>query len=297
MPCGRCPACLRNRQNEWVFRLNEEIKVSPFSYFFTLTYRDEDLPIELCDLKLRCEVPTLSKRDIQLFFKRLRKNTNIRFKYHLVGEYGPQTLRPHYHGLIFSQQPLKIDDLLNAWQHQDLLYKVFEDCRGRSAAGYVSKYICQVPFLPEHLKVLPRRYRPFSMSSKGLGLTYIECNKGVVDKKIGQMEDFVILDGHKLPMPRYYRTKLFPIPNIAKTDLVRVFHGDREDLHTQMSIKRQKLQSSIEDKRYKNFLFKSCLDDNDEGRIRYEDYKKSLRKDSWRKAYKNSKYNLSKNKL
>lgn len=295
MPCGRCPSCLRNRQNEWVFRLNEELRISPYSYFITLTYRDEDLPYFLCNLELHSEIPTLSKRDVQLFLKRLRKNLKTTIKYHIVGEYGPETLRPHYHGLIFSQSEISQNDLLNAWQHQDLQYKVFEPCYGRSAAGYVTKYICQVPFLPDHLKLLPRLYKPFSISSHGLGLTYLECNKSIVDKKLSQLEDFVVLDGKKLPMPRYYRNKLFP--SVHNTSLTRVFLPDIQTKCEIVKQKRYELQYNIEEKRYKNYLFKHNLQDTEESRLKYEDYKEVLRKDSWRKAYKNSKYNLSKSKL
>lgn len=52
--------------NEWVFRLNEEFKISPYAYFFTLTYRDEDLPF-ICEVEHKMEFPCLSHRDIQLF--------------------------------------------------------------------------------------------------------------------------------------------------------------------------------------------------------------------------------------
>lgn len=293
MPCGRCPACLRNRQNEWVFRLNEEMRVSPFAYFFTLTYRDSDLPICICSVPLRCEIPTLSKRDIQLFLKRLRKNTGVKCKYHIVGEYGPSSLRPHYHGLIFSQFELNQDDIINAWQHQDLVFQIFEPCYGRDAVGYVTKYICAVPFLPEHLKELPRQMRPFTMCSKGLGLTFLECNSQIVEKKIGQMEDFVTLDGLKMAMPRYYRNKLFPITR----DLLGKPIRDPSDIHNRMSLARQETILNLEDKRYKHFLDKHNLEDCDESRMKYNSYKKMIRRDLWRKAYKNSKYNLSKCKI
>ena len=38
VPCGKCPNCKKRRVNEWVFRLQEEDKVSSTSYFITLTY-------------------------------------------------------------------------------------------------------------------------------------------------------------------------------------------------------------------------------------------------------------------
>jgi len=48
---------------------------------------------------------TLKKTDIQKFFKRLRKchgKKHKSIKYYAVGEYGGQTLRPHYHIVIFN---------------------------------------------------------------------------------------------------------------------------------------------------------------------------------------------------
>lgn len=293
MPCGRCPSCMRNRQNEWVFRLNEELRISPFAYFFTLTYRDDSLPIMVCDLNLKIEIPTLCKRDIQLFMKRLRKNTECPMKYHIVGEYGPSTLRPHYHGLLFSQYALRQEDIMKAWPYQDVKFKIFEPCFSRSAIGYVTKYICAVPFLPEHLKNLPREYRPFTMCSKGLGLSYLEVNPSLVDKKVAQIEDFVVLDGKKIAMPRYYRDKLFPLVHNG----LGLVDREQSQLHYRHSLKKQELSLSIEEKRYKNFLFKNGLEDSDSSRMQYEDYKKMIRSESWRKAYKNSKYNLSKMKI
>lgn len=87
-------------------------------------------------------------------------------------------------------------------------------------------------------------------------------------------------------MPRYYRNKLFPVSNGYKSSITRVFVGDDYSQHLRMSLKRQELQYSIEEKRFKNYLFKNNLLDNDESRLRYEEYKKTLRKDCWRKAYK-----------
>jgi len=59
--------------------------------FITLTYKD--VP----------EGNSLQPRDIQKFIKRLRKAYEPgRFRYFLVGEYGDQTHRPHYHAALFG---------------------------------------------------------------------------------------------------------------------------------------------------------------------------------------------------
>lgn len=48
-PCGRCLECLRQYQQDWTIRLDEEFKAwDPGSViFFTLTYRDDMLPLQV----------------------------------------------------------------------------------------------------------------------------------------------------------------------------------------------------------------------------------------------------------
>ncbi len=61
--------------------------------FLTLTYDDQHLP----------RFGSLKKQDFQLFMKRLRKQVapdKVRF-FH-SGEYGTDTMRPHYHALLFG---------------------------------------------------------------------------------------------------------------------------------------------------------------------------------------------------
>lgn len=271
MPCGRCPNCMRNKQNSWVFRLNEELKISPYTYFFTLTYRDADLNYA-CYVSEKRVFPCLSKRDLQLFLKRLRKNTKVKFKYHICGEYGPTTLRPHYHGLLFCQQPLHADDVLSAWNHQDLLGKCFEACWSRSAVGYVSKYLCKTPFLPDYIRLSEKCYRPFTLSSKGLGLSFLECNSQLVNKKISQLEDFVVLDGQKLPMPKYYRDKLFPVGT---------------DIHDDMKLKRLDISMKKKEDLFVAFCYKNNLDPfSKDSESKYELFLSMNRRDAWRKVYK-----------
>lgn len=59
--------------------------------FLTLTYDDAHLP----------QFGQLLKRDLQLFFKRLRLTTGP-FRYVAAGEYGDKRRRPHFHACIFG---------------------------------------------------------------------------------------------------------------------------------------------------------------------------------------------------
>jgi hypothetical protein len=60
--------------------------------FLTLTYDDGKVPSDGC----------VSKYDLQTFLKRLRYYYDDKIRYFGVGEYGGQTLRPHYHVIVFN---------------------------------------------------------------------------------------------------------------------------------------------------------------------------------------------------
>lgn len=102
VPCGKCYPCLLRKRHEWFFRLSCEADCSRGpNRFVTLTYTDEELPVN------RAGIPVVSKRDCQLFLKRLRTSCERRFgcsdiRYFLISEYGPTTLRPHYHLALFN---------------------------------------------------------------------------------------------------------------------------------------------------------------------------------------------------
>lgn len=88
--CGQCMPCRFNRRRVWTARLLLEARLKEPNYFVGLTYRDEDLPAD----------GLVSKRALQLFFKRLRRRASCR--YFAVGEYGGKFGRPHYHALVFG---------------------------------------------------------------------------------------------------------------------------------------------------------------------------------------------------
>ncbi|WGL31253.1 replication initiator protein [Dipodfec virus UOA04_Rod_843] len=108
--CGKCIGCRMDKSADWANRLLLEKEYYPDDqcYFLTLTYDDVHAPrvyVSDHDTGEALPVLTLSRRDIQLFVKRLRKRLEpqkIRVFY--CGEYGPQTFRPHYHMIVFGLQ-------------------------------------------------------------------------------------------------------------------------------------------------------------------------------------------------
>lgn len=93
VPCGKCIGCRLAHSASWGARAWQESTMHSESCFLTLTFAPEHLPADGC----------VSKRDIQLFMKRLRKFVSpVRVRYLACGEYGSKHLRPHYHLVIFG---------------------------------------------------------------------------------------------------------------------------------------------------------------------------------------------------
>lgn len=124
IPCGKCYNCKMQYAKQWTLRLLLEKTKFPdnLCWFLTLTYNNEELPYcySADSLGNAVQRPTLRPRDMQLFFKRLRrKYGSIRIFY--CGEYGDRNKRPHYHAIVFG---LPINDLVccGIGKNGDLLF-------------------------------------------------------------------------------------------------------------------------------------------------------------------------------
>lgn len=91
--CGQCLPCRLRRRRVWSHRLQLEATLHGGQCcFVTLTYEGD--------------VTSLNGKDAQNWVKRLRKRISPRrVRYFLVGEYGDQTERPHYHAALFGFGP------------------------------------------------------------------------------------------------------------------------------------------------------------------------------------------------
>jgi len=201
LPCGKCPACMRRRVSGWVFRLQKHSEQSNSAHFVTLTYNDENIK------KTKNGFETLVKKDLQDFFKRLRKLTKQKISYYAVGEYGDTGERPHYHIILFNANPKIVE---NAWSLNNInLGNIHFGDVGDASIGYTLKYINKHKKIPQFNG--DDRQKEFSLMSKGLGATYLtEAMKNWHTK--GNIENKVYLplkDGKKAAMPRYYKDKLY----------------------------------------------------------------------------------------
>lgn len=154
VPCGKCPNCVKRRVSWWSFRLMEEDKHALSSHFVTLTYDTSTVHIT------RKGYMSIVKRDVQLFFKRLRKLNPLKIKYYAVGEYGGKTFRPHYHAILFN---CEISTIQKAWNQGQVHYGTVTG----ASVGYCLKYMSKKGRIPMHKN--DDRNPEFGLMSKGWG--------------------------------------------------------------------------------------------------------------------------------
>lgn len=211
-PCGKCLYCLEKRRLPWEVRLTHERRFwSRFgipSYFVTLTYDEDNLPKD-----------GVSKRDIQLFLKRLRKFYNSlednHLKYFCVSEYGPTTHRAHYHLILFGfnrnlSTALRI--ISKFWNNGFVKVSRVKPSRIRYVTKYSTKFFdklndsnssnCEEPSSPS--KCTP----VFRLISKGLGISFVS-RQNIDFYRNNPDKLFLTLDDVKYALPRYYRDKIF----------------------------------------------------------------------------------------
>lgn len=205
IPCGHCIGCRVRRSREWTLRILNEASQHGSNWFITLTYADAPI--------------SLRYRDFQLFMKRLRKSLgSVRF--FVVGEYGEQFSRPHFHAILFG---LQLDDIQPVSQLSGkALYKsaTIERLWGhgfvtvapvnKQTAGYCARYVLKKitgPAAELHYQkldadgvlhpVVPEFCR---MSNRpGVGASWIDRYAGET-----YHGDFIVHDGQKYPVPKYY---------------------------------------------------------------------------------------------
>lgn len=190
VPCGSCAACKESKRLDWAVRLREHAKYYP-SCFVTLTYTDEHLPLGYND------IPIVVKKDLQNYFKRLRKEISQKIKYFAVGEYGTYTYRPHYHVMFFNVKSEDYKKIADTWNYGTAIFREFT----MSRAMYIAKY-----------HIIKTQYpvgatRPFMLCSKGIGAEYINRMKEYHSESLERC--FYTLEGKKTKLPRYLKDKIY----------------------------------------------------------------------------------------
>lgn len=226
VPCNKCLACLSRRASSWANRLLVEDKHCVSSWFVTLTYSDENLPVvstwkdyQVLRRGFRIigeeenyydQTAVLVTKDFQDFFRRLRHISDIKFKYYLAAEYGSKTYRPHAHVVLFCDRVVDRDHLAemigSAWSFGMTRL----DTLSPALIRYATKYICKTPSEDNYYRILcDLGFPQFSLMSKKLGIAYLEDAKLQHSDGTPESVYYLLDDGTKSLLPRYYRDKLY----------------------------------------------------------------------------------------
>ena len=185
---------------------------------------------------------TLSKRDIQLFIKRLRYFIHERIptehlRYFITGEYGPRTYRPHYHALFFFDSPLLAKEIFELLPKVWKLGNIFDPhFVSGSASEYVASYVNSFSKLPSIYS--HDGLRQFSLYSKHPAIGTLqflrEDIKQIFFERLNKIRLFKG-DSHEfvdVPLWRSLQDRCFPrIPRfncLSREDRVRMYEfGNR----------------------------------------------------------------------
>lgn len=177
------------------------------SSFVTLTYDDDNLPKD----------ESVDADTVQDWLKRLRSAiAPRRIRYYLVGEYGPQTCRPHYHAVVFGLNPTEDSGIVaSTW---GLGFTTTAELT-RERAAYVAGYVTEKIKHKKDVRLADRRpeFQRMSLRPHGIGAGAMEdvaaAIKGYGSAEVLQTyhEDvpFALkIGGSNATLGRYLRRKL-----------------------------------------------------------------------------------------
>lgn len=203
VPCGKCLLCKDKKISDWKCRAFCECSTSGnIPYHLTLTFNNENLPFEI------------SKRDLQLFLKRLRSELSYsgykeKIKYAACGEYGAQKSRPHYHLILWNLPHLTSSELLHIFEkcwNKGFCYLVPCDAQ---RIQYVMKYINKKDNAPKG------KCPPFFIASRKTAIGYEYLLNNIQFFLQNPSLSFEVCDPfsgkiQRFGIPQYFIRKIYP---------------------------------------------------------------------------------------
>lgn len=226
--CGDCIECKKQKAREWSVRLQQEIKEHKNGKFVTLTFSTKSIVTLYKEAKEKAEIeqweavfkgekgkPIPKGYDldnaaaglaIRRFLERWRKKYKKSVRHWLITEIGGNNWEHvHIHGIIFTDE-----NITNIWQYGGVsIGRHLEEYKkdhwvNNQTINYIVKYLYKTD--DKH-----KTFKSKIFASAGIGSGYektynAETNKydeGKTDEK------FKAEDGTELPLPIYYRNKIY----------------------------------------------------------------------------------------
>lgn len=224
--CGHCINCKLHRASEWSMRLEMESNYWKDICFVTLTYDDDNLPLNIVDPHLFYEdkeieehpelnylvVPTLRPDHLRNFIKRVRKHIDHKIKFYAVGEYGTKFQRSHLHVMFFGLGYNSATEQLirDCWPFGFSKVTPFftETCR------YVARYVQKKLYgKDKYMFKLPE----FMRCSQHLGEKWLDDHIDSFDDE----HPFISWHGYEYGIPRQFRKILVKKGKLKETSLLQ----------------------------------------------------------------------------
>ena len=201
--CGKCMECRKQKANEWIVRLNEEVRENKNGKFVTLTFSEETRIktekeiIGLDGYELDNEV---AKVCVNRFRERWRKKYGKKPRMWLITELGGNgTERIHLHGIIWTDE--NKEAIEERWRYGSTWVGKWVN---GDTIGYIVKYLSKGD-------IKHKEYKPKMFYSNGLGRGYTERAdaKNNKYKKGDTKEYYRDRKGFKKAIPVYWRNKIY----------------------------------------------------------------------------------------
>ena len=199
--CGQCLECRKQKAQQWCVRLHEELKVTKYAYFITLTMSPEGLK-SITDKYNIIEVNAVFGKAVRLFLERIRKDYKKSVKHWIITELGQtESERIHGHGILFMEHAINNEWLEKYWKYGNC--DTGQYCNSRSIF-YITKYMTKID--TKH-----KNYVPQIFCSAGLGKKYLSNFQKQKHQFNGTdtIEYYTLPNGQRVNLPIYYRNKLF----------------------------------------------------------------------------------------
>lgn len=175
----------------WSLRCQLELQKHPSAVFTTLTYSNENLP------------PTLDKRHLQLWLKRLRKAVDAKLRFFASGEYGERTARAHYHAIVYNLRVDAADRIDKTWGLGHTHTVQVTPAAISYVAGYTSKKV-GYKLMAADERVDPSTGEvytwqpPFIQMSRNPGIGGDARHEYTQSWRL-----YAVQNGYRMPVPRY----------------------------------------------------------------------------------------------
>ena len=284
--CGKCMECMKQKARNWQVRLQEDIKYFENPKFVTYSFSDDSLihlekelikkGMNLDGYELENEIATIA---VRRFLERWRKKYKKSLRHWLITELGSKnTERIHIHGIIYTDQ---VNELVNKWGYG---HSYIGDYVNDKTINYISKYI-------NKRDLLHKEYNPKLLVSAGIGGNYTESIEARRNKFRGEETDeaYVTRDGIKLPLPIYYRNKIYSDEEREKLWIMKLDKQERyiDGIKFDVSKGEDEFMRYLKVARDKNKELGYGDNTKNWNRIRYEKQLRELkRQERWKKKYK-----------